>query len=464
MCKLAFLVKVVLFYTILGVVSFEAFPKTFIVKSASEFEAVQKSSKPEDTVIWEKGNFHDIHLTIVTDGLFFLAEEPGRTIFSGSSALKVEGNNNIISGFQFVGGKIEGDVVDIFGSYNTIEHVNIESYDSHYYLRVRPDCQYNVISQCNFESKPETQESSVVQIEASEKMIGYHVISHCSFKNHTAPPDAGGDFGIEALRIGYSYQRTFISRTIVEYCYFEKCNGDYEVISNKACENVMRYNTFINNGPAHLTLRHGSRAMVYGNFFLKGAGVRIKEGQNHAVINNYFDTGEQMALQIVNHAFDPVDTVIVSNNTFVTCSPVMLGGKGGFPPQNVSFANNLFSNSIVPLFVDPTKSEDWGVNVIQKGSKVTTDNFTSATFHFKENEFGFHEIEYLDKFFENYVPDKLPIFNVPELDDDAEIKYDIMKQARSEKARSIPGCYLPGQHNSLRSYATSNNTGPAYLQ
>jgi hypothetical protein len=85
----------------------------------------------------------------------------------------------------------------------------------------------------------------VVEVQVAENQPGYHVIRYCSFKNHTAPAGTGSDYGIEALRIGYSFQSKFISRTIVEYCYFTKCNGDGEIISSKACENIFRYNTFL---------------------------------------------------------------------------------------------------------------------------------------------------------------------------------------------------------------------------
>ena len=48
-------------------------------------------------------------------------------------------------------------------------------------------------------------------------------------------------------------------------------------------------NTFENNTKAELVLRHGSEAVVYGNFFLNGkGGVRVREGQDHYIFNNYF--------------------------------------------------------------------------------------------------------------------------------------------------------------------------------
>ena len=450
--------------SLLVFISSRSFSETFIISSAGEFQNVQVDAKPNDSIVWKKGNYFNQNLILTADNVVFVAEDAGETIFTGSSSLKIEGDANVISGFQFIKGKIKGDVVDISGSNNTVKHINIQSYDSHYFLRVRPNCQYNKIMNCNFESKPETQESSVVQIEATEKLPGYHIISHCSFKNHTAPLGVGGDFGIEALRIGYSYQRTFISRTIVEYCYFEKCNGDYEVISNKACENVLRYNTFVDNGPAHLTLRHGSRAMVYGNFFMNGAGIRIKEGQNHSVVNNYFDTGDQFSIHIQNHHFDPVDTVKVVNNTFIGRGQLRLGGEGDYPPKNVLIVNSLFSGKFDSLISDATGNERWNQNVIKTHqATVEKDGFLVVSYDLQENEYGFSEPVFQHESLKKYKSNTPAVTDIIDLDDDFLIELDIMKQERSKMGNDMPGCYVPSMDMRLKWYATSKNTGPAYL-
>jgi len=445
-------------------ICFRSFAEKFIINSESEFQNVQNKVQPNDSVIWKNGDYVDMNLILTANHIYFLSEDLGQTIFSGSSTLKIKGDGNAVSGFQFVNGKIEGDVVDISGSNNTIEQINIQSYDSHYYLRIRPNCQYNKIVSCNFESKPETQESSVVQIEAAENLPGYHLVSYCSFKNHTAPEGVGGDFGIEALRIGYSYQRTFISRTIVEYCYFEKCNGDYEVISNKACENVIRYNTFFDNGPAHLTLRHGSRAMVYGNFFINGAGIRIKEGQNHAVVNNYFDTGNQFSIQLQNHHFDPVDTVTIANNTFVGGGPLLLGAHGEFAPKNVLFANNIFLGKMDSLILDATGNERWYQNVISMDNvNFTKDGFILIPFNFKKNMYSVYQPEFDDNSLNNYKSNIPLVFDILNLDDDFLIDLDIMKQRRDNFNTEFPGSYVTIKEVGLQLYATSKNTGPTYL-
>ena len=94
------------------------------------------------------------------------------------------------------------------------------------------------------------------------------------------------------MRIGYSYQSMLKSRTVVEHNLFERCDGEIEIISSKSCENVYRYNTF-QNCEGTLTLRHGNRCTVEGNFFIgnhkRGSGGIRVIGEDHVIINNYID-------------------------------------------------------------------------------------------------------------------------------------------------------------------------------
>lgn len=437
--------------------------KTFRVNSAKSFEEVVEDANPGDSIIWEKGSFSDVNLKLTANGIYFLAEDSGKTIFTGSSSLEVSGNENVVSGFQFIDGKIKGNVVDVSGNKTRIEQINIQNYDSHYYLCIRPNCQYNMVNYCNFESKPETQESSVVQVEAAENLPGYHKIAWCSFKNFTAPHGAGGDYGIEALRIGYSYQAKFISRTIVEYCYFTKCNGDGEIVSNKARENIFRYNTFENNGESHFTLRHGKDNVIYGNFFLNGAGIRIKEGQNQMIYNNYFQTGERFAIMLVNYKVDPLENIIIAHNTFVSSGEIQCGGRGDFQPKNVVVTNNLFLNSVKNLLTDLTGSERFSGNVITTVSEQLPAGFKKKNIKCEENKFGFLLPKETGNLTLETEP-KLPeLLDIPTLDDDPFILLDILKQKRTNHSNPFPGCLLPSMEKQFNCYATPANSGPVYL-
>jgi len=64
------------------------------------------------------------------------------------------------------------------------------------------------------------------------------------------------------------------SRAVVESNLFDRCDGELEIISSKSCENVYRHNTFLDCA-GMLTLRHGNRCTVEGNFFIRVV-VRLK--------------------------------------------------------------------------------------------------------------------------------------------------------------------------------------------
>ncbi|NJK95860.1 MAG: hypothetical protein HC905_13965 [Bacteroidales bacterium] len=433
---------------------------SYRVTSISEYQVAEKAAQAGDTIKWAPGTYEDVSWVILKDGIIVIASELGKTVFTGSSKVELQASHIVFSGFQFAGGKINGDVCKVTGSHNLLEHLNFSAYHSKYYLNIVAACRYNTIRYCNFERKPEDVQSSVVQIQVDEKQPGYHVIAWCSFLNHTAPYNSGGDYGIEALRIGYSFQAKFISRTTVEYCYFSRCNGDGEIISSKARENMYRYNTFENNGESHFTLRHGSDNIVYGNFFLGGAGLRIKEGQNHMVYNNYFSTGEYWTIKLENYKADPLKNVVIAHNTFANSGPLKLGGKGDFKPQQVLIGGNLFINPINQVTDDPTGLEVYQANSYSGEIEVPAQ---SGFYPFKsivsKNTCGY------------YHPSKkiasdntFPLLDIPVLTDDPLLLLDIAGNKRPVKRKSA-GCFEPSKNaSSVHPYATDVNTGPVYLR
>ena len=54
-------------------------------------------------------------------------------------------------------------------------------------------------------------------------------------------------------------------------------------------ENIIRYNTFVDQQNAMLSFRNGNYNVAYGNFFLFSGGIRIKEASHLAIYNNYFE-------------------------------------------------------------------------------------------------------------------------------------------------------------------------------
>jgi len=410
-----------------------------------------------DTLIWRNGLYYDISLTIATNGLVILAEEPGKVIFSGSSSVKLSADNLFFSGFQFTNGSSSKDVVTVTGSNNKVSEINISGYTSHYYFHITPQGKNNIIEYCNFENKPPAspgkEGTSIFQVAVDSIHPGYNIIRFCTFKDHTAPKNSGGDYGMEALRIGYSYQSKFISRTIVEYCLFTRCNGDGEIISNKACGNILRYNTFIDNGDSHLTLRHGSNNSVYGNFFLNGAGIRIKEGHTQMIYNNYFSTGNFFSVSLENYKADPLKNIFIINNTFALSGTIKLGGKGDFMPEMVRIRKNLFVSPGGPVLNNPTGREKFQNNAISSEMK-------------QPDLMGFYQTDIKSEINQNgfYQPlNKIPL-EVAEADDDRYINSDIAGNERPVLLKTA-GCFEPGLNaRPVKLYATSENSGPVYLR
>lgn len=116
----------------------------------------------------------------------------------------------------------------------------------------------NRVDHCYFRNKRHSGTTLVVWLNG---IPNYHRVDH----NYFAYRPPLGFNGGETIRIGTSEWSLTDSYTLVEYNYFEQCNGENEIISNKSGENTFRYNTFF-DCYGTLTLRHGNRAKVYGNF------------------------------------------------------------------------------------------------------------------------------------------------------------------------------------------------------
>ncbi|NND08897.1 MAG: sulfatase-like hydrolase/transferase [Saprospiraceae bacterium] len=429
------------------------------VASREQFLNAMDQSKSGDTIIWKNGTYRNLIIDINQPGLVIMAQDPGKVVFEGRIEIVLSANGLIFSGFQFINGTTEEDVLKISASHILLEDLNFSNLKCHYYLNILPTSQHVRVQFCNFEQKPILPNSSVVQVQVHKSQPGYHQIRYCSFQNHTAPEGAGGDYGIEALRIGYSYQSTFVSRTVVEYCYFTKCNGDGEIISSKARENIYRYNTFADNGDAHFTLRHGSDNVVYGNFFFGGAGIRVKEGQNQMIYNNYFRTGGRFSLRLMNYDVDPLDNIIVAQNSFIDSGPILFGGMGDSPPENIKIYGNLFSDMDKQSLHNLTGKEKWKFNITNRPLNHQPDGCNTIDFNMKSSTKGAYLLAENSKY--KFNPDKsLQLLDIPELDDDPDIRLDIMQNKRSNGGR-IPGC--TGLHTSaVTPYASDINTGPRY--
>ncbi len=192
--------------------------------------------------------------------------------------------------------------------------------------------------------------------------------------------------GMETIRIGWSEMSMSSGFTTVEYNLFENCDGDPEIISVKTCDDTIRFNTF-RSSKGTLSLRHGNRSSVYGNFFFgegkDGTGGIRLYGDDHKIYNNYFEglTGTKWdaPLTITNGDYDGgsnytkhfrINNALIVHNTLVNNQhgiEVGYTNNGNYkkPPRNVIIANNLIvsnQNEIVKIISEP-ENFTWNSNI-----------------------------------------------------------------------------------------------------
>jgi len=221
----------------------------------------------------------------------------------------------------------------------------------------------------------------------------------------------------ESIRIGWSSMSMSSGFTIVEHNLFEDCDGDPEIVSVKSCDNIIRHNTFLRSYGT-LSLRHGNRNRIEGNYFLGGnkpngtsgtstlytGGIRIY-GKDHLIINNYFEglKGTQWDAPITLTQGDAIDgnstnltkhfraeNVTIAYNTLVNNT---YGIEIGFDNnnnynttlKNINIANNIITgseNSLVNYIENQTQGSEikWFNNIIYPtGTATLTSNGSTFT-------------------------------------------------------------------------------------
>ncbi|MEQ8880190.1 MAG: chondroitinase-B domain-containing protein [Cyclobacteriaceae bacterium] len=436
------------------------------VSSQTEFNTAHSAAITGDSIVWASGVYEDVFMDIPKNGLIVTAAVPGTAIFKGESKVEIDGDNVTLSGLQYIGGNIgTSHVIRIWGSDVLITQINIADYTCYKYLIVDEDSRRTTISYSNFENRLNLDDQNILSILVHDSEPGYHKIQYCSFKNFEG---TGNDLGIEPIRIGVSTQAEFDSRTIVEYCYFTHCDGDGELISNKAAQNVIRYNTFEDNPKAELVLRHGDEAIVYGNFFLNNmGGVRVREGSNHFIYNNYFEGLERRSIYLQNEQSDPLSDIHIYYNTIVNSAEVILGGNGGsYPPANVTFANNIFADPVDQLFEDPTGSETWLGNISRGALGMSAPGGIEATDPgLTINTEGFAQITDSSPAINSAVTGYPAIPGFEGLAYDSLVSLDLMGQERPESIdlKDI-GSVEYSASLLVKPHVTAENTGPFYLR
>jgi len=352
---------------------------TFNVASASDIQNALNSAAPGDTLIMADGVWSDQNIDFAGFGtaanpITLRAQTPGGVVLNGTSSLRISGDYLVVDGLHFKNGTVaNSDHVVQFrgpnGNATNSRFTNsvIESYNpadlTDRYHWVSLYGQNNRVDNNRFID----QKNSGVTVVA---WLDGNPANHRIDANHFADRPLGFENGFESIRIGTSAQSNTNANVTVENNLFERIDGEIEIISGKSNDNTYRYNTF-RESAGTLTLRHGDRATVEGNFFLgenkaASGGVRVV-GEDNVVVNNYFadiddraDGAISIAAGVVNtpaNGYQQVRNALIAHNTFVNVGGAAISFDWGLGQrdrtllaEDVTVAGNLISSTAAPLF------------------------------------------------------------------------------------------------------------------
>lgn len=347
-----------------------------------EFNEKVKTLQPGDSIVLSKGVWKDSQLIFFGEGtkekpITLTVEEHGKTTLEGLSNLQMYGNYLVIDGLVFINGRTPSkEVIDFRrGTSKTANHSILRNCVIDRYNnpdRAEQDAwvnlwgRHNTVEYCYFGGKTNQGVTLIVWPNGEGHNQNYHRI----YRNYFAARPRLGSNGGETIRVGTSHVCEQNSNTIIEGNYFERCNGETEIVSIKSCENRIIDNTFF-ECEGSVVLRHGNRNEVSGNYFIGNmkpstGGVRIIN-EGHKVFNNYFFglRGHDFRgpLTIMNgvpnspaHRYVQVKNVEISFNTWIDCELPWQFGVGSdeersLAPENTTICNNLVYCPKEPLLI-----------------------------------------------------------------------------------------------------------------
>jgi len=344
----------------------------FIVNNIDEFNTAVSNSKPGSIIKLANGTWKDVELVFEGKGtaenpITLTVEEKGKVTLEGASNLQLAGEHLVVEGLVFKNGFTPTNAVISFRK-NREEMANntrltecvIDNYNNperhvqDYWVTIYG--KNNRIDHNHIVGKKNLGVTMIVGLDTKESLANHHQIDH----NYFGPRPTFGNNGGETLRIGTSHSSLENSNTLVESNYFDRTNGEHEIISNKSCQNTFKYNTFF-ECTGTLTMRHGNETMVDGNVFIGNGkpstgGVRIIN-ETQTVINNYHIglTGYRFrgAFVMMNgvpnsppNRYVPVIDSKLNNNTFINCDHIQLcagsDAERSQAPRTSEISNNIF--------------------------------------------------------------------------------------------------------------------------
>ncbi len=351
----------------------------FTVSNAQDIADAMRLAKPGDTLIMTNGTWEDQVIDFAGQGtagnqITLRAQTPGGVQLTGNSRLSISGSHLVVDGLNFENGTV-GDsqsIIQFRGSLgdatnSRLTNTQIKNYnptnstDRAFWVSLYG--QDNRIDHSRFQEQTNSGVTVVAWLDGQPA-------NHRIDRNYFADREQGTENGFETIRIGTSSQSSTNANVVVENNLFERVDGEIEIISSKSNDNTYRYNT-IRESAGTLTLRHGNRNTVEGNFILGenkdgSGGIRIV-GEDHTVINNYIadvddraDGAISISAGVENSpatGHQQVKNALIAHNTIVNAQGAAITFDQGLGTldrtllaDEVTIANNLIYSTHDPLF------------------------------------------------------------------------------------------------------------------
>ena len=349
-------------------------PGEITVKDQAEFEQAVANAKPGDVIKLANGTWKDFEILFTGTGeadrpIRLTAETKGRVFITGQSNLSLAGEYLEVSGLIFKDGYTPTLQVVSFrrnkehlANHSRVTEVvidnfsNPERFEADYWVAMYG--RHNRFDHNHLEGKRNKGVTMAVRLDSEASQENHHRIDH----NYFGPRPVLGSNGGETLRIGTSHYSLSDSFTLVENNYFDRCDGEVEIVSVKSGSNQVRGNQFFES-KGTLTLRHGDNNIVEENVFLGGqvdhtGGIRvINKGQ--IIRNNYLEglTGYRFggSLVVMNgvpnssiNRYHQVVNAQIENNSMINNEHIQLAAgsdaERSATPVDSQFASNLIVN------------------------------------------------------------------------------------------------------------------------
>ncbi len=395
---------------------------TTLVGSIEEFDKAVPKLQPGDTLVLANGTWTDVELVLKANGqpgkpIELKAQEPGKVVIKGQSNLSISGSHLVVSGLVFKEGFTPtSEVISFRTSKNDLaNHVRVhntvidgfsnpERYSADTWVAIYG--KNNVFDHNSLLNKGNRGVTLAVKMTTKASQENGHVIEY----NYFGPRQTLGSNGGETLRIGTSHYSRDYSNTVVQHNYFDRTSGELEIISSKACGNVIKGNVFFES-QGTLTMRHGHNTLVENNYFLGNGkpntgGIRIIN-EYQTVKNNYLYglTGHRFrgALVIMNgvpnspiNRYNQVVDSHMRNNIVIDSDHIQLcagsDAERSATPIGSSMHNNIIMSktNLNPFTVyDDVSGISFEGNVVNDEATIPISNgFEKAPYSVTENQHG----------------------------------------------------------------------------